>query len=92
MEAKMIFEEVYEGFYATHSNGHTMARTILRADYFWLTMESDCYVRKCHKCQIYADRIHTSLTSLNVILATWLFLMWGLDVRGLIESKASNHH
>ena len=94
MEAKKIIEEVHEGFCATHSNGHAMARTILRAGYFWLTMESDCinHVRKCHKCQIYADKIHTPPTSLNVLSAPWPFSMWGLDVIGPIEPKASNGH
>ena len=34
IKAKKIIEEVHEGFCATHSNGHVMTRTILRACYF----------------------------------------------------------
>ena len=48
MEAKKIIEEVHEGFCETHLIGHAIARTILRASYFWLTMENVCinHVRK----------------------------------------------
>ena len=57
-EARLIMEEVHEGICGTHANGHRLARQIMRAGYYWLTMESDCitYTRKCHKCQIYAIR------------------------------------
>jgi hypothetical protein len=50
-------EEVHEGICGTHANGHMLARQIQRAGYFWLTLETACieYVRKFHKCQIYAD-------------------------------------
>ena len=57
-------------------------------------MENDCciYVRKCHKCQAYADNINVLPTTLKVISAPWPFSMWGIDVIGAIEPKASNGH
>ena len=57
-----------------------------------MTLENDCinYVRKCHKCQIYADKIHVPPTSLNVMVSPWPFSMWGMDVIGPITPKASN--
>lgn len=41
-----------------------MGKKILRAGYYWLTMETDCfkYVKKCHKYQIYADKVHVPPT------------------------------
>ena len=59
-----------------------------------MTLENDCinYVRKCHKCQIYTDKIHVSPTSLNVMVSPWHFSMWGMDVIGPITFKASNDH
>ena len=55
VEAEKIMAELHEGTFGTHSSGHTMARKILRAGYYWSTMEADCYQhsRTCHKCQIY---------------------------------------
>ena len=53
-EANFMIEEIHEGSFGTHANGHAMARKILRAGYYWLTMESDCcaHVKKCHKCHM----------------------------------------
>ena len=69
-----------------------MARHIMRAGYYWMTLENDCisYVRKYHKCQIYADKIHVPPTVLNVMVSPWPFSMWGMDVIGPITPKASN--
>ncbi|MCH79882.1 protein NYNRIN-like, partial [Trifolium medium] len=93
-EADMLIEEIHEGSFGTHANGHAMAKKILRADYYRLTMETDClsHVRKCHKCQIYADRVHVPPTRLNVLTAPWPFSLWGIDMIGMIEPKASNGH
>jgi len=51
-EAESKLEEVHDGTFGTHMNGHSMARKILRAGYFWLTMENYCctHMRKCEKC------------------------------------------
>ena len=46
----------------------------------------------CHKCQVYADRIHVPPTPLNVMTSPWPFAMWGIDMIGRIESSASNGH
>ncbi|GAU46907.1 hypothetical protein TSUD_299580 [Trifolium subterraneum] len=92
LEAEMLMNEVHEGSIGTHSNGHAMAKKMLRAGYYWMTMESDCckHVRRCHKCQIYADKIHVPPTLLNVLSSPWPFSMWGIDMIGMIEPKASN--
>ena len=93
-EAKKIVHEIHEGVCGTHASGNVMARQIMRAGYYWMTLESDCinYVRKGHKCQIYADKIHVSPTALNVMVSSWPFSMWDMDIIGLITPKASNDH
>ncbi|RDY09650.1 hypothetical protein CR513_05942, partial [Mucuna pruriens] len=74
-KAKEIVKEVHEGSFGTHANGHAMARKILSVGYYWLNMEIDCcgHVRKCHKCQTYADNIHAPPIPLNVLAAPWPF-------------------
>ena len=71
-----------------------MARQIMRVGYYWMTLENDCinYVCKCHKCQIYTDKIHVLPTSLNVMVSPWPFSMWDMDVIVLLTPKASNDH
>ena len=87
-EANLLIKEIHEGSFGTHANGHAMAKKILRAGYYSLTMESDCsnYARKCHQCQIYADKAHVPPTLLNVLTSPWPFSMWGIDMIGAIES------
>ncbi|KAK8655270.1 hypothetical protein V6N13_107858 [Hibiscus sabdariffa] len=69
VEAKKILEEVHEGVCGTHANGFMMARQIMRFRYYWSTMEGDCikYVKKCHKCQIYGDKIHVPPSPLHLM-------------------------
>ncbi|CAL1400881.1 unnamed protein product [Linum trigynum] len=91
-ESSRIIEEIHEGICGTHASGHVMARKILRMGYYWTKMEGDCihYVRKCHKCQVYADEIHIPHAPLHVMSSPWPFVVWGIDVIGSIEPKASN--
>ncbi|KAA3486545.1 reverse transcriptase [Gossypium australe] len=93
-EAKQILEEVHEGVCGTHANGFIMARQIMRFGYYWSTMEGDCinYAKKCHKCQIYGDKIHVPPSPLHMMTSPWPFSMWGMDVIGPISPKASNGH
>ena len=93
-EAESILGEVLEGSSGTHANGHAMDRKILRAGYYWLTMESDCclHARRCHKFQTFADNVNAPPLPLNVLTASWPFSMWGIDVIGAIEPKAANGH
>ena len=57
-------------------------------------MEADCYrhSQTCHKCQIYADKVHVPLIPLNVLTALWPFAMWGINMIGEIRPTASNGH
>ena len=52
-EAKKIVHEIHEGVCGTYASGHVMARQIIRAGYYWMTLKNNCisYVQRCHKCQ-----------------------------------------
>ncbi|XP_070025902.1 uncharacterized protein [Nicotiana sylvestris] len=47
-EASRLLEEIHAGTCSPHMNGFALAKKILRAGYFWMTMEADCvqYVRE----------------------------------------------
>ncbi|RDY11093.1 Retrovirus-related Pol polyprotein, partial [Mucuna pruriens] len=93
-EAEQIIEEVHEGTFSTHASGHTLARKILRAGYYWPKLESDYHqhVRKCLKCQIHVDRINITPSTLHNLTSPWPFSMWGIEVIKPIEPNASNEH
>jgi len=59
-----------------------------------MTLEKDCvdYVWKCHKCQMYIDKINAPPLPLFNLTSPWPFIMWGIDVIGWINPKASNDH
>ena len=61
-DANHLMEEMHEGLLGAHASGPLLASKIIRAGYYWLTMESDCikHVRTCHCCQAYQDRKNTS--------------------------------
>ncbi|XP_070044826.1 uncharacterized protein [Nicotiana tomentosiformis] len=51
-KASRLLEEIHVGTCGPHMNGFTLAKQILRAGYFWMTMKTECikYVQKCHQC------------------------------------------
>lgn len=85
--------EIHEGSFGTRASGLTMVKKILRAGYYWMVMEVDCYrhLQTCHKCQIYADKIHVPSVPQNILTSPWPFAAWGIDVIGRIEPTASNN-
>ena len=87
-EAERIMIELHEGTFGTHSSGHTIAKKILREGYYWSTMEADCYQhsRTCHKCQVYADKVHVPLVPLNVLTAPFPFAMWWIWLTGVVRA------
>ncbi|XP_015162027.1 uncharacterized protein K02A2.6-like [Solanum tuberosum] len=93
-EATKLLEEVHAGVCGTHMNRFTLAKKILRAGYFWMTMENDCgrFVQKCHKCQVHEDLIKVPPHELNVMSSPWPFAAWVMDVIRPIEAAASNGH
>jgi hypothetical protein len=78
--ARKALREVHEGICSTHASGHMIARKIQRAGYFWMTLEKDCidYVRKCHECQVYSDKVTTPPAPLFNLTSPWPFAMWGI--------------
>ncbi|XP_058099813.1 uncharacterized protein LOC131244184 [Magnolia sinica] len=93
-ETAQIMSEIHEGLCSPHMNRHMMAKKILRLYYYWLTMETDCYkhVRRYFKCQEHANQIHAPTSELYNLTAPWPFSVWGLDIIGKINPKASNGH
>ena len=59
-----------------------------------MILENDCvdYVRKCHTCQVYSDKINAPLVPLFNLTSPWPFTMWEIDVIGPVNPKAINGH
>jgi len=77
-QAQYIIKELHEGICGYHSGARTMATKVLRAGYFWPTIEADCqdYVKKCKPCQKHGNLIHQKQEQLHHILSPWPFARW----------------
>ncbi|XP_061373314.1 uncharacterized protein LOC133315664, partial [Gastrolobium bilobum] len=77
-------EEIHEGINGHHIGGHSLARKALRAGFCWPTMERDAYnhVKKCDKCQRFADVHRAPPEELTLITSPWPFHKWGMDILG----------
>jgi ribonuclease HI len=93
-EANRLIQEMHAGLMGAHANGPFLARKIMRAGYYWLTMERDCirHVQACHKCQMYQNSKNAPPQYLHTMASPWPFSAWGMDVIGAITPKASNGH
>ena len=56
-------EEVHEGLLGAQASGPLLARKIMKASYYWLTMEIYYikHVKICHNCQVYQNRKNVPL-------------------------------
>ena len=93
-EAKEVVREAHESICGGHVGYQTLVKQIIRAGYYWKTMQQDCYhyVKKCVQCQIHAPSIHAPATYLQSVVSPWPFSMWAFDVVGPITPSASNGH
>jgi len=83
-QASYVMKEIHKGTCGYHSGPKTMAARILRAGYFWPTMEQDCtdFVKKCQPCQHHGPCPHLHREPLHHITAPWPFSKWGMDIVG----------
>uniref|UniRef100_A0A2N9FZB4 Uncharacterized protein n=1 Tax=Fagus sylvatica TaxID=28930 RepID=A0A2N9FZB4_FAGSY len=83
-EADYVMREVHEGIYGNHSGARSLVHKLVRAGYYWPTMQKDVvsYVRACDKCQRFGNLIHSPPETLTPMTAPWPFAQWGLDIMG----------
>jgi hypothetical protein len=90
-EANQLIDGMHSGLMGAHANGPFLAKKIMRAGYYWLTI---CikHVQACHKCQIYQNRKNAPPQYLHTSATPWPFFAWWMDVIRAITPKASNGH
>ncbi|GMQ11595.1 hypothetical protein CsSME_00054171 [Camellia sinensis var. sinensis] len=93
-ESKRLMEAINRGECGAHMNGVMLARKILKQGYYWSTMEEDCidFVRRCHNCQIHANRMNILSSKLYNMTLPWPFSVWEIDIIGAVTPKRSNGH
>ena len=74
-EADYVMREVHEGICGNHSGTRSLVHKLVRAGYYWPTMQKDAeaYVRACDKCQRFSNIIRQPIEELTPMTAPWPF-------------------
>ncbi|XP_014524370.1 uncharacterized protein LOC106780585 [Vigna radiata var. radiata] len=83
-EAEYVVRELHVGICGRHTGGRALRARILRAGYFWPTLEEDCmaFSQKCLACQKYGNVFHAPASELHNIVSPWSFAQWGMNIVG----------
>ena len=74
-EVEYVIREVHEGICRNHSGAKSLVHKLIRAGYYWPTMQKDAqaYVKTCDKCQRFSNAIRQPSEELTPIMAPWPF-------------------
>lgn len=88
-ETTCILKKVHEGFCGGHTGGHSLTQKIIRQGYFWPTLKIDAhkYVKKCDKCQRFANIPRAPPVELTAMTLPWPFVVWGIDLIGSLPVR-----
>ena len=83
-KADYVMRKVHVGIYRNHSESRSLVHKLIRAGYYWLTMQKDAqaYVKACDKCQRFNHVIKQPKEEFTPMTAPWLFTQWRLDIMG----------
>ena len=83
-EADYVMKKVHEGVCGNHSGSRSLVHKLVRAGYYWPTMQKDAeaYVKTCDKCQRFSNIIRQPTEELTPMTVPWPFAQWGLDIMG----------
>ena len=83
-EAKYVLEEVHGGVCRDHMGHKSLVRKIMRASYFWSTMQQDAadFVKRCDSCQRYGNAQLVLGEKMTTISSPWPFAQWEINIMG----------
>ncbi|XP_014522936.1 uncharacterized protein LOC106779357 [Vigna radiata var. radiata] len=83
-EAKYVMQELHHEICGSHSGKRTFRAKILRAGFYWPTIEQDYkeFVQKCISCQSHGHDTRIPPSELMGIISPWPFAQWGMDIAG----------
>ena len=79
-----MLREVHEGAYGNHSGARSLVHKVVRAGYYWPTIQADAkaYVKVCDQCQRFSNITRQPSDYLTPMMALWPFTQWSLDILG----------
>ena len=88
-EANYVLREVHEGACGNHSGARSLVHKVVRAGYYWPTIQADAkaYVKVCDQCQGFNNTPRQPSEYLTPMMAPWPFAQWGLDILGPFPTR-----
>ncbi|CAN1337766.1 Transposon Tf2-6 polyprotein [Linum perenne] len=83
-EASFTLREIHRSICGMHIGAKSLEKNVLLQGYYWPTIRRDSeeLVKRCHKCQLFANTHHLPSTVLQPIVSPWPFAFWGMDLLG----------
>ena len=74
-EANYVLREVHEGACGNHSGARSLIHKVVRARYYWSTIQADAkaYVKVCDQCQQFSNLPRQPSEYLTPMMAPWPF-------------------
>ena len=93
-EAYLAVSNTHNGVCGSHQAGHKMKWLLFRQGVYWPNMLKDCieFAKGCQECQKFAGIQHVLESELHVIVKSWPFRGWALDLIGKIKPNSSRGH
>ena len=94
-QAQEALLEIHEGLCGGHLVARSLALKVGRQCYFWPIILKDAkgLVRKCGKCQRFANKPHIPAKQMFPISNPWSFSQWGIDLVGsFYKGKGHNKY
>lgn len=81
-KANYTFLEVHERIVGQHLGARAVAKKIMRAWSYWMTMVQDTqdYMKRCDQCQRYSDVFNAPATKLHISTSSSSLMQWGMDI------------
>jgi hypothetical protein len=86
-EGRELLCDIHAGVCGHHAVPRTLVGNAFRQGFYWPSAVADAIeiVRTCDGCQFYARRTHLPAHALQTIPIMWPFIVWGLDLVGLLQ-------
>ena len=83
-EENYVLREVHEGACGNHSGARALVHKVVRAGYYWPTIQVDAkaFIKVCDQCQCFSNIPRQPSEYLTPMMALWPFAQWGLDILG----------
>ncbi|KAL6125255.1 hypothetical protein ACLB2K_073314 [Fragaria x ananassa] len=83
-----MLKSLHNGICGNHAGARNLMFKMLRAGYYWPTLERDAkaVVQTCLQCHKFADFAHHPPVPLSIIISPVPFSQWGLDFIGQLPT------